>query len=83
MKKNEKFEFLKETLGGQFLLSGLLKTVISEFDDERQIDEIDRFFDTPVANAAMAINQGKENIKIQSDWFKRDGHKICTFLRKL
>ena len=55
----KKIDFLKDKLGGQFLLSGLLKSVLSGFDDENQIKEIEKFFkENPVSNASMAIKQG-------------------------
>ena len=54
-----KIDFLKEKLGGQFLLSGMLKSVISGFDSEDKIKEIEAFFkEHPVNNAQMAIKQG-------------------------
>ena len=58
-----KIEFLKEELGGQFLLSNLLKSVISGFQTKEKIVEVEEFFEkNPVNNAKMAIKQGIQSI---------------------
>ena len=55
--------FLKEKLGGQFLLSGMLKSVTSGFFTEDKMTEVRQFFDeNPVNNAKMAISQGITHI---------------------
>ena len=54
-----KIDFLKEKLSGQFLLSGMLKSIISKFYSAAKVAEVEEFFQkNPVPNAPMAIKQG-------------------------
>ena len=54
-----KIDFLKEKLSGQFLLSGMLKSILSKFYTMEKMKEVEEFFQAnPVPNATMAIKQG-------------------------
>ena len=61
-----KIDFLKEKLSGQFLLSGMLKSIISKFYSAAKVAEVEEFFQkNPVPNATMAIKQGALKFQIK------------------
>ena len=77
----DRLEFFKVNYGGQFQLSGFFKTVLSQFNQQTQIDEAKEYFITnPVENSKMAIKQGIESAQLNVNWYRRDGGIIAEKL---
>ena len=58
-------------------MSGFFKTVLSQFNQQEQIDEANAFFAVnPVENSKMAIKQGLESAQLNVNWYRRDGDII-------
>jgi puromycin-sensitive aminopeptidase len=74
-------EFVKRYSSGLNFMGHFVKIASSSFNTDEKLKEVTEFFEKhPIQEAARAIQQSIEVIKMNSAWLKRDGQDIKSYL---